>query len=85
MVENIFFHLIDITVVNSFLLFNKHQSQFPDEPALKHTAGYSLTHFREEIVRQLCGFAEYDHPPVHATAKPAYPHGWCVGRGRKKF
>ena len=25
------------------------------------------------MVRQLCGFPEYDHLPVHATAKPARP------------
>ena len=36
-------------------------------------ANYSLTHFREEIVRQLCGFAEYDHPPVQVTVKQARP------------
>ncbi|KAL9952183.1 hypothetical protein ACROYT_G039398 [Oculina patagonica] len=77
----LFFHLIDMAVVNSFILFKEHQAQFPDEPALKRTADYSLTHFREEIVRQLCGFPEYDHPPLHATAKPARPppdHGLYV-------
>ena len=71
--KTLFFHLIDMAVVNSFTLFKEHQAQFPDELALKRLADYSLTHFREEIVRQLCGFPEYDHPPVHATAKPAPP------------
>ena len=68
-----FLHLIDTAVVNSFIIFKEHQAQSRDEPALKPSADYSLTHFREEIVRQLCGFPEYDHPPVYATAKPAPP------------
>ena len=68
--KTVFFHLIDVAVGNSF---KEHQAQFPDEPALKRTADYTLTHFREEIVTDLCGFPEYDHPPVHATAKPAHP------------
>lgn len=50
--KTLFFHLIDIAVVNSFILFREHQAQFPDEPGLKCTADYSLTQFREEIVRQ---------------------------------
>ena len=68
--KTLFFHLIDMAVVNSFILF---KAQFPDEPASKRTADYSLTHFREEIVRQLCDFPEYGHPLVHVTAKPARP------------
>lgn len=71
--KTLFSHLIDIVVANSFILFKEQQVQFPDEPALKRTADYSLAHFREEIVRQLCDFPEYDHPPVHTTARPACP------------
>ncbi|XP_015752943.1 PREDICTED: piggyBac transposable element-derived protein 4-like [Acropora digitifera] len=71
--KTLFFHLIDIAVANSFILFREHQTQSTDEPGLKCTADYSLTHFREEIVRQLCDFPDYDHPPVHATTKPARP------------
>ena len=71
--KTLFFHLVDMAVVNSFILFKEHQAQFPDEPALKRTADYPLTHFREEIVRHLCGFPEYDQPPVHDTAKPPRP------------
>ena len=91
--KTLFFHLIDIAVVNSFILFREQQTQFPDEPGLKRTADYSLTHFREATVRQLCGFPKYDHPPVRATTKPAPPppdhrpfvteHISIVGEGRK--
>lgn len=66
----LFFHLIDIAVVNSFLLFREHQHQFPDNEDLKRTTDYSLTNFREEIVRQICDFPEKaDQPPVLSTPK----------------
>ena len=61
-----------MAVVNSFILFQEHQAQFP-EPALKRRADYSLTHFREEIVRQQCDFPDYDHLLVHVSAKPPPP------------
>ena len=60
----LFFHFIDIAVVNSFILFREHQVEFPDVEELRRTAEYSLVHFREEIVRQLCGFPEYSDPPL---------------------
>ena len=63
----LFFHLIDIAVVNSFLLFREHQSKFPDNAGLKRTADYSQAHFREEIVRNICGFEEYMDPPAAST------------------
>lgn len=69
--KTLFFHLIDIAVVNSFILFKEHQAKFPDTEALQRSAGYSLSNFREEIVRQLCDLPEYDQPPVYSNAKPA--------------
>ena len=62
-----------MAVVNSYILFREHQAQFPDDPALHCTKDYSLAYFREVIVRKLCGFPEYDQPPLHAIAKPAKP------------
>ena len=62
-----------MAVVNSYILFREHQAQFPDDLALHCSKDYSLVHFREDIVRELCGFPEYDQPPLHATAKPAKP------------
>ena len=58
--KTLFFHLIDIAVVNSFILFKEHQAKFPDNEALHRSADYSLAQFREELVRQLCDFPEYD-------------------------
>lgn len=71
--KTLFFHLIDVAVVNSFILFKEHQAKFSDIEALHRTVGYSQTQFREEIVRQLYDFPDYDTPPAHATTKPAPP------------
>ena len=73
--KTLFFHLIDIAVVNSYILFREHQAKFPDVEELRRTKEYSLAHFREEIVRQICEFPEYDVPPVQSTCKPAPPPG----------
>ena len=67
--KTLFFHLIDIAVVNSFILFKEHQANNPDEEALHRPNDYSLSSFREEIVRQLCGFEEYDQPPSSSRQK----------------
>ena len=71
--KTLFFHLIDIAVVNGFILFKEHQAKNPDNKALHRTAQYSQADFREEIVRQLCDLPEYDVPPVNTTVKRVPP------------
>ena len=41
--KNMVFHLIDMAVVNGFILFKEHQTQFPDDEALKRPSHYSLS------------------------------------------
>ena len=41
--KTLFFHLIDMTIVNSFLLFQEQRRNFPDEPALKRASDHSLS------------------------------------------
>ena len=57
--KTLFFHVIDMAVVNYFILFREHQRAYPGNEELKRPADYSLAHFREELVRQICGFPEY--------------------------
>ena len=69
----LFFHLIDIAIVNTYILFQEHRTNSPDEPALKQPASYSLTNFREEVVKGLCGFVEYGSPPPGHVASNLAP------------
>ena len=71
--KTLFFHLIDIAVVNSFILFKDHQAKFPDNKDLWRVSDFSLGNFREEIVRQLCNIPEYATPPVSTQWKPPPP------------
>ena len=71
--KTLFYHLIDISVFNSFILFREHQKNNPDNPALKRTSEYSQNDFREEIIRGICGFPDYDDPPVSTLGQLAKP------------
>ena len=71
--KTLIFHLIDIGVVNSFILFREHQRNHPDNPALRRTSEYSLGDFREELIRGICGFLDYDNPPVSTAGRPPRP------------
>ena len=62
--KTLFFHMIDIAVVNSFILFQIHRAGNQDVPELRRPQKYSVTEFREELVRQLAGLEEYGNPPV---------------------
>ncbi len=74
----LFFHLIDIAVVNGFILFQQHRSCEPDNPALQCRSTYTKVDFREEIVRQLCGLAEYDRPPVYEAVQADTTGQFCA-------
>lgn len=65
-----FFHLTDISIVKSFILFRLHQTNNPDNTKLKRKAGYSLGDIREEVISGLCGFPEYGDPPASIAVRP---------------
>ena len=70
--KTLFFHMIDIAVVNGFILFQLHCANNPDQEELKRPRRYSTRVFREELVRQLTGLEEYGLPPVYnpSTQQP---------------
>ena len=56
--------MIDIAVVNSFILFQLHRAEHPAVEELKCPNKFSIAEYREELVRQLAGLEKYDQPPV---------------------
>ena len=65
--KTLFFHLIDMAVVNSYILFLEHQANNPKE--LERPAGYNQCDFRDELVRQICDFDEYGDSPLYTGDK----------------
>ena len=68
--KTMFFHLVDIAVVNSFILFQAHRATHTE---IKRPAGYSQCDFRDEIVREICGFSEFGDPPVYSPGRATAP------------
>ena len=62
--KTLFFHMVDISVVNSFILFKDYQKANPHIQLLKRDSNYSLLDFREELVRDIMEFEKYENPPV---------------------
>lgn len=67
--KTLFFHMVDIAVVNSYILFQLHRSEHPDDALLNRPKKYALAEYREELVRQLAGLDEYGQPPVYKPPK----------------
>ncbi|XP_020909061.1 piggyBac transposable element-derived protein 4-like [Exaiptasia diaphana] len=62
--KTLFFHMIDIAIVNSYILFEIHRAEHQDNDLLKRPKKYSVAEFREELVRQLVGLEEFGDPPL---------------------
>ena len=67
--KTLFFHLVDMAVVNSYILFREQQKKFPDNEALRRPAKYSLASFREELIRNICDLPDRDVPPSNENVK----------------
>lgn len=68
----VLFHLIDISIVNAFVLWKAYQNQHPERPDLKRPKGYDQLAFREALVRQLAGIEEADPVPVKGKQQNAW-------------
>ena len=59
----LFYHMIDIAVVNGFILFQQHRKLNKDNIILHRPKTYALLDFREAVIRQLADLKEYVDPP----------------------
>jgi len=73
MVESHFFHLIDLAVFNSYILFPEQQEANPNFVQLQCLQRYNLENFREELIRNICDLPLTDQPPAHARVHPQPP------------
>ena len=56
--KTLFFHMIDIALVNGYILFQSHRRNNPDNELLKRPQRYCLQNFRE-VVQSLAELEEY--------------------------
>lgn len=72
--KTLFFHCIDIAVVNSFILFEAHRREHPEIPELHRAPRYDQLAFRMELVKQLLGIEATGFgsapPPRESAHKP---------------
>jgi len=57
--KTLFNQIIDIDIVNSYILFQLHPIEHPDNEALKRPQKFAIAEYREELVRDLAGLNEY--------------------------
>jgi len=69
--KTLFFHMVDISVVNSFILFQKHRAMNPGNESLARPKSYALLDFRHAVIRQLANLNEYDDPPINKSFQTA--------------
>ena len=67
--KTLFFHMIDTSIVNSYILFQLHRAVHQDEELLQRPKKFSITEFREELIRELVGLEQYGNPPIHGPPK----------------
>lgn len=65
--KTLFFHCIDIAVVNSFILFQAHREEHPEIEELTRKTGFDQLAFRIELVNQILGM---DDRHVHLPPPP---------------
>lgn len=72
----LFFHLIDVSIVNAFVLWKEYRSQHPERADLQRPKGYDQLAFREALVRQLVSIEEADPVPVREKQPKLPKNAW---------
>ncbi|XP_066567847.1 uncharacterized protein LOC136755273 isoform X2 [Amia ocellicauda] len=66
--KTLFFHFMDIAIVNSFLLFQEWRKKNPNVVGLQRGTKFSHLKFRENLCRQLAGITPHDRVPLYEPA-----------------
>ena len=69
--KTLFFHMIDIALVNGYICFQSHRKNNSDNESLKRPRRYCLQNFREEVVRSLAELEEYGIPKIDQRKPPS--------------
>ena len=72
--KTLFFHLVDIAIVNGFIIFQNYRASNPQNELLARPRSYSMLDFREAVIRQLADLEEYADPPVYKSFVPPAPN-----------
>ena len=64
--KTLFYHLLDIARVNSYILFQDWRSRNTDIPELKRSSRYAQLDFTLELIKQLAGLTNDSNVPIHA-------------------
>ena len=75
--KTLFFHMIDISLVNGFIIFQQYRKAHPELEALCRPSKYGVLEYREAVIRQLIGLKEIDNPPVYKSSNSSKSHSGC--------
>lgn len=67
--KTLFFHMIDVAVINGYILFELHRAANPDNEMLRRPKKFSVGEFREELVHQLAGLEDFGNPSMFGPPK----------------
>jgi hypothetical protein len=70
--KTLFFHLIDIAIVNGFIPFHEHQANFPDSKDLRRPPGTRSVIIGRRLSGKFVGSLSMLTPPV-AVRRPTLP------------
>lgn len=71
--KTLFYHFVDISRVNSYLMFKDWMKKNPDMPELQRPASYGQLDFTVELIRQLGGIDDNTQVPLYKKPQPQPP------------